>query len=126
MNLPIAVRSLVLIAFLGALIAPVAAQDLALTMRVVEHGETLLEPRMRVLAGEEASMVRGGETAAAVSIGLVVDHLDGDRAQVVARIETAEHAMSPELTVQKGEWASVTADALEFHILVEDFAAPTD
>ena len=102
------------------------AQDLALTMRVVEHGQTLVEPRMRVLAGEEASMVRGGEGVAMVSIGVVVDHLDDDRARVVARIETAEQAIEPELVVRKGEWASVASDGLEFHILVEDFATTAD
>lgn len=125
MNFPIALRFLTALAFLGALVAPAAAQDLALTMRVVEHGETLFEPRMRVRAGEEASMVRGGE-AAPVSIGLVVDHLDGDRAQVLARIETVERAIEPELVVRKGEWASVASDGLEFHILVEDLATLAD
>lgn len=41
----------------------------------------------------------------------------------MAEVESGDHSISPELLIQKGEWASVSVGELEFHVRVQDHAA---
>lgn len=91
------------------------------SMRIVENGEELSTPLMLVKEGADASISVGGDNP--VSVGLRVNQHHGEQAHVRAQVETKTNSMSPELLVTKGEWASLSVGELEFHVLVQAYAA---
>jgi len=95
--------------------------DFLVEMKIIDSGAEIATPRMMVKEGSEASMSLSGENA--VSVGIVVNGHNENEAHVMAEVESGGKTMSPELLIQKGQWASVSVGELEFHIRVEHLAA---
>lgn len=95
--------------------------DFLVEMKIIESGTEIATPRMMVKEDSEASLSISGENS--VAVGLIVNSANEHEAHVIAEIESAEHTMSPELLVKKGQWASVSVGELEFHLRVEHLGA---
>lgn len=90
-------------------------------MKIIDAGVEMGTPRMLVKEGSEASMSISGENG--VAVGLVVNSSSETEAHVMAEVESGPNSISPELLVNKGEWASVSVGELEFHVRVQHHAA---
>jgi hypothetical protein len=108
--------------FLFASLSAVSdTSEFLVEMKIIDAGVEMATPRMLVREGSEASMALPGENG--VAVGLLVNGASETQAHVMAEVESGGHSLSPELLIQKGEWASVSVGELEFHIRVQDHAA---
>lgn len=98
-----------------------ASPDFLVEMKIVESGTEVATPRMIVKEGSGASMSISGENV--IAVGLVVNASNESEVHIMAEIDAGESSMSPELLVEKGEWASVSVGDLEFHMRVERLAS---
>ena len=116
------IQSAVISIFLFASLSGVSdTSEFLVEMKIIDSGVELATPRMLVREGSEASMSLSGENG--VAVGLLVNSASETEAHVMAEVESGDQSISPELLIQKGEWASISIGELEFHVRVQDHAA---
>lgn len=91
--------------------------DFLVEMRIVDAGVEVAAPRIMIKEGVEGSMSTSGDDG--IAVGLVVTSASENEAFIIAKVESGENSMSPELLIRKGQWASVSVADLEFHVRVE-------
>jgi hypothetical protein len=112
------IQAVCLSAMIGASCALASdTPDFLVEMRIVDSGVEVATPRIMIKEGVEGSMSISGDDGMAV--GLVVTSASENEAFIIAKVESGENSMSPELLIQKGQWTSVSVADLEFHVRVE-------
>lgn len=114
----VAILSVLLLLSCGAL---GDSPDFLVDMKIIDSGEEIATPRMMVKEGSEASVSLSGDNA--VAVGIIVNGQNENEAHVMAEVESGGKTMSPELLIQRGQWASVSVGELEFHVRVEHLSA---
>ena len=95
--------------------------DFLVEMKIIDSGTEIGTPSMMIKEGAEGSLSISGENGFVV--GLVVNSANEDKVHIIAEIESGQNAISPDLLVGIGQWASISVGALEFHVRVKHHAA---